>query len=60
MKSAAEYQEVPKEEAAVEIIKALEDRHGDQHLAAGHRRQPKKRTQCDGGSQKRWPPPPNG
>jgi hypothetical protein len=39
MKSVAEQQEVPKEEAAVETIGALEDRCGDRHLALGRRRQ---------------------
>jgi hypothetical protein len=46
----SEHLEVPKEEAAVETIGALVDRHGDRHLAVWHRRQPKKRTQRDGGS----------
>jgi hypothetical protein len=43
----AEYQEVRKEEAA------LEDRCGDRHPAVGRRRQPKERTQGDGGSRKK-------
>jgi hypothetical protein len=46
------YQEVPKEEAAVETIRALEDRYGNQHLAIG-RQQPKKWIQGNGGSQKK-------
>lgn len=33
----AEYQEVPKDEATVEIIRALEDWYGDRHLAIGCR-----------------------
>jgi hypothetical protein len=53
MKSIAEHQEVPKEEAAVETIGALEDRYGDRHLAIGCLRQPKKWTQGDGGYQKK-------
>jgi hypothetical protein len=40
---------VPKGEAAVETIGALDCRYGDRHLAVGRRRQPKKRTQGDGG-----------
>jgi hypothetical protein len=46
----AEHQEVPKEDTAVEIIGALDDRYGARHLAVGCRRKPKKRTQRDGGS----------
>jgi hypothetical protein len=41
----AEHQEVSKEGAAVETIGTLEHRH----LAVWHHRQPKKRTQGDGG-----------
>jgi hypothetical protein len=48
-----EHQEVPKVEVAVETIEALENRHGDRHLAIRHRRQPKKRTHGDGGSWKK-------
>jgi hypothetical protein len=33
IESKLEHQEVPKKEAAVEIIAALEDRYGDWHLA---------------------------
>jgi hypothetical protein len=47
------YQEVPNEEAAVETVGALEDGYRDQHLAVGRRRQPKKRTQGDGGSRQK-------
>jgi hypothetical protein len=43
------HQEVPNEEAAVQTIGALEDRYRDRHLAVGHRRQQKKRTQVDDG-----------
>jgi hypothetical protein len=49
----SEHLEVPKKEAAVETIGALEDRYGDRHLAVWHRRQPKKRTQRDGGSRQK-------
>jgi hypothetical protein len=49
-----EQQEVPKNEAAVETIEALEDRYGDGHLAVGRRRQPKKWTQGDGGSRQKF------
>jgi hypothetical protein len=48
MKSVAEHQDVPKEEATEETIEALVDRH----LAVGCHQQPKKRTQGDCGSQK--------
>jgi hypothetical protein len=53
MKSAAENQEVPNYEATVETIGALEDQYVDRNLAVGRRRQPKKRTQGDGGSRKK-------
>jgi hypothetical protein len=46
----AEHREVPKVEAAVETIGAPEDRHMDRRLAVRCHRQPKKRTQGDGGS----------
>jgi hypothetical protein len=48
IESESEHQGVPKEEAAVETIGALEDRYVDQHLAVGRHRQPKRRTQGDG------------
>jgi hypothetical protein len=38
------------------MIGALENRYGDRHLAVGHRRQPKKRTQGDSGSQQKLVP----
>jgi hypothetical protein len=44
MKSVAEHQEVPNEEAEVETVGPLEDRHVDRHPAAGRRLQLKKRT----------------
>jgi hypothetical protein len=37
-----ECHEVPNDKAAVETIGALEDRYGDQHLAIGCHRQPRK------------------
>jgi hypothetical protein len=46
------HQKIPKEEASVEGIGALEHRCGDRHLAVGYRRQPKRRTQGDGESWK--------
>jgi hypothetical protein len=45
----AKHQEEPKEEAAVETIRALED----QQLATGHCRQPKQQTQGHSGSLKK-------
>jgi hypothetical protein len=45
--------EVHKEEAAVKTFGAQKKRHGDRHPAVGRRRQPKKRTQDNGGSQKK-------
>jgi hypothetical protein len=42
-------QDVPKEEAAVEMIRALKDRPGDCRLATGHHRQTKKQTHSNGG-----------
>lgn len=41
------------EKTEVEIIGALEDRYGERRLAVGRHRQPKKRTQGDGGSRKK-------
>jgi hypothetical protein len=49
----AKYHEIPNKEVAVEIIAALEDRYRDRHLATSCSRQPKKRTQGDGGSQQK-------
>jgi hypothetical protein len=37
----------------VKTLRALKKRYGDQHLAVGRRRQLKKLTQGDGGSQKK-------
>jgi hypothetical protein len=51
--SESEHQEVPKGQVAVDTVEALENRFGDWHLAVGHRRQPNKRTQSDGGSRKK-------
>jgi hypothetical protein len=53
MKSVMEHQGVPKEGAAVEMIGALKERYRDWHLSIGHRQQPKKRAQGDGGSWKK-------
>jgi hypothetical protein len=47
------HREDPKKEAAVETTGALEDRYGDRHLPVGHRRQPKKRNQGNGGSRQK-------
>jgi hypothetical protein len=49
----AEHAEAPKEDAAVENIRALEQRCGDRHLAVGCRRKLKKRAQVNGGSWKK-------
>jgi hypothetical protein len=49
----AEYEEVSKEEAAVEMIRALKEWHEDRHLDVGRRRQMKKRTQGDGETRKK-------
>jgi hypothetical protein len=59
MKSVLEHQEVPKEEAAVETIEALEDRYGNQHLV-GCRGWLKKRIKGHDGSRQKlvadgWP-----
>jgi hypothetical protein len=48
-----EPEEVLKEEAAVENVRALKKRNGDRHLAVRRRGQPKERTQGSGGSQKK-------
>jgi hypothetical protein len=45
----SERKEVHNDEAAVETIGALEDRHGDQRLAVRCRGRPKKRTQDGSG-----------
>jgi hypothetical protein len=52
--SEAVHEEVPKEEAAVQSVVALKKRHGDRNLAVGCRRKPKKRTQGNGGSRKKF------
>jgi hypothetical protein len=46
----SEHQEVPNEEATADTIRALDDRHGDQHLAEGCHQQPKTWIQSSGGS----------
>jgi hypothetical protein len=53
MKSVAVHTEVPKEEAALKTVRALKERYGVWHLTVEHRRQPKKWTQGNGGSQKK-------
>jgi hypothetical protein len=53
IESIAVHENVPKEEAAVESFGALKERYGDRHPAVGRRRQPKKRTQDDGGSRQK-------
>jgi hypothetical protein len=45
----AEQQDVPKEEAAVETIRAVVDWYENRHLAIGHIQRWKKRTQGDDG-----------
>jgi hypothetical protein len=52
VQTVAERRKVPKE-TTVETIGALEDRYGARHLAVVCRRQLKKQTQGDGGSQGR-------
>jgi hypothetical protein len=53
IKFEAAHEEVPKEEAAVKISEALKKRHGDRHLAVGHREKPKERTQDKSGTRQR-------
>jgi hypothetical protein len=45
IKFVAAHQEVPNEEAGVEIIGPLKEWHGDRYLAVGRRQQPRKGTQ---------------
>jgi hypothetical protein len=52
----AEDLEVRNEEAEMETVGTLEDGYGDRHVTAGRRRQPKKRTQGNGGSWRVDPP----
>jgi hypothetical protein len=52
-KSESKHQEITEEETAVENVGALNDRYRDRHLAVGCRRQSKKRTQGNGGSQQK-------
>jgi hypothetical protein len=49
----AKHQEVPNEEASVETIGALQDRHGDQHLAVVHRQRNGFRAMVD--PSRSWP-----
>jgi hypothetical protein len=53
IKSEAKHEEVSMEEATVETFEALKERYRDQHLAVRCHGQPKKRTQGNGGSQKK-------
>jgi hypothetical protein len=53
MKFVAKYQEVSKDEIAVETIGALKDRCGNRYQVVRRRRQLKKRTQGDGSSRKK-------
>jgi uncharacterized coiled-coil DUF342 family protein len=53
IESIAVHQEVPKEGAVVNTVRALKKRHGDRHLPVEHPRKPKKWTQGDGGSQEK-------
>jgi hypothetical protein len=53
IESKGEYEEVPKEQAAVETFGALKKRHGDWHLAVRRHGQPKKRIHGDRGSRKK-------
>jgi hypothetical protein len=50
----AEHEQVPQEKAAVETFRALKKQHGDWHLAVRHCGQPKKWTQGNGGSWKKF------
>jgi succinate dehydrogenase/fumarate reductase flavoprotein subunit len=52
IESVAVHEEVPKEEAALEPVRALRERHGDRNLAVGRRRLQKKRNQGNGVSRK--------
>jgi hypothetical protein len=49
-----EQQEVPKEETAVKRVRALKKRYGERHLAKDPRQKPKKQTQGNDGSQKKF------
>jgi hypothetical protein len=60
MANVAAHPEVPNEEAEVETVAALEDLYGGRHLAVWRRRQPKKRTQGDGGPGRGWSLPAKG
>jgi hypothetical protein len=50
IESKAEHDRVPKEEAAVETVRALKEWYRDRHLAVMRRCQRKKQTQGNGGS----------
>jgi methyltransferase-like protein len=53
--AAAVHREEPKEGAVVETMGALGDRYRGRHLAVVSRRQPKERTQGDGGRRQKLP-----
>jgi hypothetical protein len=53
IESEVEHEGVPKEEAAVQSVRALKNRHGNRNLAVGCRGQLKKWTQGNGGSRKK-------
>jgi hypothetical protein len=52
MKSVVEHEEIPKEEAEVKPVRALNKWQGDRSLAIGCHQRPKKRTQGNIGSEK--------
>jgi hypothetical protein len=53
MKSEAEHEKVPKENAAVKTVRALKKRHRGRLLAEGRRGKLKERTQVNGGCRKK-------
>jgi hypothetical protein len=53
----AECEKVSKEEASVETFRALNKQHGEQYIAVRRCSLPKKRTQSNGGSQKKLAEP---
>jgi hypothetical protein len=54
--SDVEHEEVPNEEATVKPVRALKKQHRGRHIAAGGSGKPKKRTQGNGGCQKKLAP----
>jgi hypothetical protein len=59
-RSVSKHQDVPKEEAVVKTIGALENQYGDRHLAIGRGRQPKKGPRARVGPVRSSPPPADG